>query len=340
MNYNLLIIFLLINIPLIFFYKKLIIFFNLYDKPDKNRKLQKKPVPLTGGLIIIYNFIIFSFINFFFDIKLFDIRFLTNNQELLVIFVFPLIFYFFGYLDDKYNINANTKFIILSILIILAIFLDDRFVINELNFSFLKHPIKLINFSIFVTLLCCLLFINALNMLDGIDLQVGTYVLIIFVIFIIKSILVNLFIILILSTLLFLYYNYKNKSYLGNSGVIFFGYLIAYSFIKTNNLNPNYFKADEIFIIMILPGLDLLRLFFYRIFNGKHPFKGDRNHIHHLLLKFFSEKKTYFIIQLFIIFSIIGYYLLYSKLYFIIILIFFYILLVYLLKKIPVTKNY
>ena len=36
---------------------------------------------------------------------------------------------------------------------------------------------------------------------------------------------------------------------------------------------------------MILPGLDLLRLTVMRILKGKNAFYGDRNHIHHLLIK-------------------------------------------------------
>ena len=32
---------------------------------------------------------------------------------------------------------------------------------------------------------------------------------------------------------------------------------------------------------MMLPGIDMLRLFLERILK-KNPFKGDRNHLHHL----------------------------------------------------------
>lgn len=333
MNYNLTIIFLLVNSPLFFFYKKVVFFLNLYDKADNFRKLQKKSVPLTGGLIICYNFIIFFFINHFYNLGIVDHIFISSNKEFFTLLVIPLIFYFFGYIDDKYNINANVKLVVLSIFITFAIFLDDKFIISKLNFSFLTFSIYLSNLSFFITLLCSLLFINALNMFDGIDLQAGSYVIVILIIFIIKSILINLSIVLIFSILLFLYYNYKKKSYLGNSGVLFLGYLVSYFFIKSNNLNSKIFNADEIFIIMFLPGLDMLRLFFYRIFNGRHPFKGDRKHIHHLLLSIFSEKKTYLILQAFIIFSITGYYLFYYKFYFIIILLFLYFFLINLLLK-------
>lgn len=333
MNYNLIIIFLLVNIPIFFFYKKIVFFFNLYDKGDNFRKLQKKSVPITGGLIICYNFIIFALINSFYNLKIIDPLFVSSKKDFFTIFVMPLFFYFFGYLDDKNNIGANVKLAVLSIFTIFTILFDNNFIINKLNFSFLEFPIYLLNLSIFITLLCTLLFINALNMFDGIDLQAGSYTIIILIILIFKSILVNLSILLILSILLFLYYNYKKESYLGNSGVFFLGYLISYFFIKANNLNQKIFYADEIFVIMLLPGLDMLRLFFYRIYNGIQPFKGDRKHIHHLLLNIFSEKKTYFILQVFIIFSIILYYLSDYKFYFIIFLLFLYFFFTNLLLK-------
>mgnify|MGYP001283371450 FL=1 len=35
---------------------------------------------------------------------------------------------------------------------------------------------------------------------------------------------------------------------------------------------------------MILPGVDMFRLFIIRIFSKKNPFYPDQNHIHHMLL--------------------------------------------------------
>jgi UDP-GlcNAc:undecaprenyl-phosphate GlcNAc-1-phosphate transferase len=68
--------------------------------------------------------------------------------------------------------------------------------------------------------------------------------------------------------------------------------------IKYNT--KNIFYVDEIFLLMLIPGLDLLRLCFYRIINNKHPFKGDRNHLHHIFLN-----KVGFTSYLFLTFSLI-----------------------------------
>ena len=45
-------------------------------------------------------------------------------------------------------------------------------------------------------------------------------------------------------------------------------------------------------MILLLPVLDLLRLFIVRIINKKSPFKPDQNHIHHILMRKFSYNQT------------------------------------------------
>ena len=77
-------------------------------------------------------------------------------------------------------------------------------------------------------------------------------------------------------------------------------YIIAYMFIKGYNLE-NLFSADEIFLIMLIPGADLLRCTIIRLFRGRHPFRGDREHLHFLSMEKIGYLKTYIVIQLLII---------------------------------------
>ena len=50
----------------------------------------------------------------------------------------------------------------------------------------------------------------------------------------------------------------------------------------------------------MVPGIDMLRLFMTRIYNRKNPFKGDLNHLHHLLKnKFKNLLKTNLILSLY-----------------------------------------
>ena len=45
----------------------------------------------------------------------------------------------------------------------------------------------------------------------------------------------------------------------------------------------DFIKSDEIVLLMFYPVVELVRLFFFRIYNNKNPFLADRSHIHHIL---------------------------------------------------------
>ena len=73
-----------------------------------------------------------------------------------------------------------------------------------------------------------------------------------------------------------------------DGGVYLLTIILSISLIYEHNINKNIYYVDEIFFLLLLPGLDLLRLTILRSLNSKNPFLGDRNHIHHLLINKFS----------------------------------------------------
>ncbi len=333
MSYNLILLCIMINIPLVVYSEKISKFFNVFDSSDGQRKFQKKPIPLIGGFIIYINFIFFLIINNFYNLEILDERFFQTNRELFSLIFGSFSFFFFGFLDDKYNFNANIKLFSVFIITLIIVMIDENLLVSNLKFESFSHIIELKNFSYFFTILCFLLFINALNMFDGINLQVGSYSILVLFIFSLKLVFLNFNLILIVALLFFLYLNYKNKAYLGESGVQLLGFIISYIVIKSYNFELGLFYIEEIFIIMALPGLDLFRLFCIRLLKGKHPFKGDMQHLHHLLMKKFDQKVTFFLIISFISITIISYdYIQYKFLF-----IFFYVLayssIIFYLKK-------
>jgi UDP-GlcNAc:undecaprenyl-phosphate GlcNAc-1-phosphate transferase len=306
--------------------------YNLFDKPDFVRKIHKLPVPLLGGLFLILNLLLIIFINKYIFLVF------TNNYfseyELLVFLCLCLFFYLLGFYDDKRNLSANYKLLMMAIAILLLIFTDKDLLIENLIFSFSENNFNLGIFSYFVTLLCFLLFINAFNMLDGINGQSASYLIFIFLILILKNVLVLFSTLMIINLFFFLILNFKNKAYLGDSGTLLAGYLISYIFVKNYNININKdFFVDEIFLIMSIPGYELLRLAIKRILEKKHPFKGDQSHIHHLLCNKFDVKIAYFTVQLLLIFPYGIYF--FSKSFYISVLssIFLYSLIIYKLPS-------
>jgi len=323
----------ILNIILILSFKNLSKKLKIEDRADGIRKFQQTPISLLGGSFILINIIVaFLFDYFLYNINLFN-NFISTNRELFSFVIGIFSFYILGLFDDKYNLSSNYKLLISTFLVIFFLLIDNNLLISKLEFSFSNHIIELKSFSFFFTILCFLLFFNALNMFDGINCQSGSYCILIFLIFLIRNIIPEFSLILILSILFFLILNYKNKIYLGESGVLILAFIISYIFVKISNDKNNYFLADEIFMIMALPGIDMFRLFILRIYNGKHPFSSDTKHIHHLVSKHFSKEKTFIFIFLYILTTTVCYFFVEFKLLYLIFYILIYLSIIFLLTK-------
>lgn len=260
---------------------------NLIDRPDNTRKLHTLPTPTLGGPVILS---LFSII--FFVLKLYEINIFDWSTLIALSLITSL-----GIIDDKFNINPNLKLLLLSVILILFFTQNQNLIVNELRFSSYSYVLNLNNFAIPFTILCCLLLINSLNMTDGKNGLCGSIQIIIlsFLIFFIlkdkheidldiKTL--NLDIILILFyisfLIIFLFFNFRGLVFLGDSGSYLGAFLISY-FILSTYQNSVSFNVEQILLLLILPGIDMLRVFIERIMNNKNPFIGDNNHFHHII---------------------------------------------------------
>jgi len=270
---------------------------NLIDRPDKNLKFHKNTSFTIGGLIFLINITII-FISSYFENK----SFFNIKDDLTFYGIFILIF-FVGYLDDKKNLSPNIKFVVLTFLISLCLFIEPTNQINSLYFSTIDKAISVENYSFFFTLLCYLLFLNAVNMFDGINLQLGLYSFLgLIYLFIYTQNFQYLY--LLIFFICFLILNFRGKIFMGDNGSLSIAFFFSYLFINNYNLEK-FQSVEQIFIFMAIPGIDMLRLFTVRLLNKKNPFKGDRNHLHHILKNSFGETKAAIYIFLLIIISVI-----------------------------------
>ena len=95
-------------------------------------------------------------------------------------FIFYNFFSYFGlgFMDDRFNFPASIKFVLLCGIILFILFFDSSLTIKLIKFSFLHKEFHLAQFSIF-SCFCFLVFLNAFNMFDGINLQSSSYSMII-----------------------------------------------------------------------------------------------------------------------------------------------------------------
>ena len=298
--------------------KKISKFINLYDRPNKKRKIHSLPTPSIGGIILVINLLLVGLINVFFKI-------LDFNYP--VFFFYALVIFFIALIDDIFDILPYKKFFLTSLVIFFFLLFNNEKLISRIIFDFYYLSIENYFISFFITWLCVMLLLNAINLYDGINGQLATYAIFVFTVFLYKNIFYDLSFFILFFLLFFLYYNLRGKIFLGDNGSFLIGFVIAFIVIS-NNSTANYLTGEKIFLLMFLPGIDMFRLFVERLINKKNPFIADSSHVHHLFIKKFSEKKLHFFNILAYVLPIILSYKM-NGLLLIIILIILYLLFIY-----------
>lgn len=253
-----------------------------FDHVASSRKIHKKPTSLLGGVYFFLNLVFYFLFSFYQQINNIDL-------SLYYLFIFISLIFFIGLIDDLKNLSANKKLLIFIITIGLFLFFSQDYLILGIKSFFIVYDFENIFLSIFLTIFCILLFINAFNMIDGINCLASSYI------FFICLFLLNpsdlLVRVLLLTNVMFFILNYKNKIFLGNNGSYLVSIILSLLIIKdyNNNLIVN---VDLIFFSMSIIGYDLLRVAIHRLSRGEHPFKSDNNHLHHYVLK--KQKNHFF----------------------------------------------
>ena len=306
-----------LTLIIFFFLKPISKIINIFDKPNE-RKIHKNPVPAIGGIIIFF-------------ILLINLIIFNNLKK--EIFLLASLFMLIGIIDDAIKISPNIRLLILSIFTFVFLSYFKDFNIEFLHIENIGK-INLNNYSIFFTVLSLLLFQNAMNMIDGINGLSGSIFLIIFIFIATKIGFSSFFILIIFVIIIFLIFNIMNKIFMGDAGIYFLSMLSGLIIIDMSNNNLIY--SEEIFLLMMLPGIDMLRLFFLRIINKKNPFNPDKLHIHHMLFnKLKSKAKTVLTIIMIYGFPILLKISLdFKTLYLIIIQLLFYLIIFYLIRDV------
>ena len=257
---------------------------NLIDTPGK-LSIHKSKALLFGG-IFLFSSLVFNYF----------IIYLNDGVLDKYISIYLLLFFFLiAIIDDIKNLDANLRLFFTVIACLIIFYFEPSLRINSLSFFFNNSVFINDNiiFSYTFSALCILLFVNAFNFIDGIDGLASSIGLSFFLYLIFKNFeIFEYYYVFIISIIIFLFLNLKDKVFLGDSGNYLISVSIAAILIKENYYNPTLYFAEEIFLLFIIPGIDMLRLFFIRILKNQNPLEGDKNHLHHKILKRFGKTKT------------------------------------------------
>lgn len=273
----------------------------LFDQPDE-RKIHQGVVPRLGG--IAFKPVMFFSVALMFGLcQLSGYSYMlegiaVESRSLSFGFCCIMLLYLVGIADDLIGIRYKDKFAVQSMCGVMMIAggmwinnLHGLFGIHELS-AWIGYPL---------TVLVIVFIINSINLIDGIDGLAsglcGATTLFYGVVFFLSH--EYIYAILSFATLgvlvPFFYYNVfgdankQKKIFMGDTGSLTVGMIICILCMKLLQCSPDTSTNLPNTLVLaysplLIPCLDVVRVYLHRVRNGKNPFLPDKNHIHHKLL--------------------------------------------------------
>lgn len=268
---------LFLTIGLVPVFKRMAFRMHLMDEPDA-RKVHVMPMPRSGGISMAIG----AFLPVLIWVPMDNlIRAIHMGCAIIVVF---------GIMDDVKNLRYSQKLFAQVAAALVVIFLGD------VSIKYLDPCLPGgVELPFFVSLPLTLLFIvgvtNAINLSDGLDGLAGGISMLSFVaigLFAYKCgdvIIATMSFAVAGAILGFLRYNtHPAVVFMGDAGSQMLGFLCVVFAIVLTQSNTPYSQVTPIFLIGF-PILDTLTVMAERIVKGGSPFKADKNHFHHKLMK-------------------------------------------------------
>ncbi|WP_207696791.1 glycosyltransferase family 4 protein [Enterococcus sp. DIV0212c] len=252
-----------------------------YDAPGE-RRVNTKNMPTAGGLSIYF---VFSF------------SCLVLFQSIIPVgYIWPIILgagivVATGLIDDIYELTPKKK--TLGILLgALVIYFVAEIRIDAVTLPFFGH-IDLSWFSLPLTLFWILAITNAINLIDGLDgLASGVSIISLTTIGVIgyfflhaKTVYIPIVIFALVASIagFFPYNFYPAKVFLGDTGALFLGFMIAVMSLQGLK-NATFITVITPMIILGVPITDTVYAIIRRLMNKRPISSADKMHLHHRLL--------------------------------------------------------
>lgn len=281
----------------------------LFDEPDE-RKIHRCVVPRLGGIA-------FKPVIFFSSALLLGVNISVGHYELLAeviaealplayAFCTVLMLYLVGIADDLIGVRYRAKFFIQIVCGVMLI--AGGVVFSDLHGMVSLYALP-VWFSYPLTVLVTVFIINAVNLIDGLDGLASGLCSIAFLSYGLAFTYFHEFVYAMLSfatlgvLIPFYYYNVfgkverGRKIFMGDTGSLTIGMMLCFLSVRLTNVAgtghpglPNPLVLA--FAPLLIPCLDVVRVYLHRVRKGKNPFLPDKNHIHHKLLDIGMKQRT------------------------------------------------
>lgn len=254
----------------------------LLDQPNA-RKHHIGSVPLIGGLSIFIGLTVGAV--YYGHFEHFSWMLLGTAAVLA----------FLGALDDRNDLSVRSRLVVQATAILIMIATTGIYV-HRLG-HVLGFEVDLGWFGIPLTVIAVIGLLNAFNMMDGIDglagglgwMSIGSILLFNSQVSHAKPhgvlVIVTLLAVAILPFMMANLGMFGRKIFMGDAGSMMLGYLLAWTLIQLSQGSQPTLSASDVLWCVALPVFDTFAVMYRRIREGKSPFKPDRGHIHHILMR-------------------------------------------------------
>jgi UDP-GlcNAc:undecaprenyl-phosphate GlcNAc-1-phosphate transferase len=258
------------------------------DRPRLDRHIHSKPIPRLGGVAIFSSFAVVVGLSLI-AVRVWPIANTPSIGRVLAILVPAFLIFLLGLYDDLRAVSPYAKLAVQAIAAIVLYY--GGLGIHRLDLVSTRHDLPPL-VGVCLTALWVMLITNAFNLIDGLDgLAAGSALFSTLVVLILSLVIPNptvtyLAIALAGATLGFLPFNFQPASiFLGDCGSLFIGFMLSALALEGSQKAPTMVAVAIPVVSFGLPILDVLLAIFRRLLGYKPLFRGDREHIHHKLLR-------------------------------------------------------
>ncbi len=281
----------------------------IVDNPDA-RKLQKEPIPILGGVAVMFGAVLGISCTAVFPETVF-------NDTIVLIIAVMMVMLYTGTMDDILELTPRLRFLI-EIMSVCALIFIGGFRLDDLHglwgVSVLPDWV-----AVPLTVFACVGIINAMNLIDGVDGLSSGFCITACAIFSAVFFKAGDMMMFILSMALigalipFFMHNVfgeRSKMFIGDGGTLVMGAVMSIFVVRVLGVGSPvaqfWDKSHEgmsavafTLAVLCVPVFDTLRVMVTRMLQGRSPFHPDKTHLHHMFIDLgFSHVGTTFSIIL------------------------------------------
>ncbi len=270
------------------------------DYPGE-RKLQLEATPRLGGVAIVAGWALGAMAVVM--AKWSSWSFGVGRSELVALAVGTLLVFLVGVLDDIFGVSVSQKFLVELVAAYLLVHIGWSFQVLALPGL---GNVELGIFGELVSVVWIVGVTNAINLLDGLDgLASGVVAIVATGLWIYAVDLDNLLVVVLMAAMVgaslgFLRHNWAPaRIFMGDSGSLTLGFLLAAMSVQSSLKAPAAVAILVPILALGLPVMDTLVVMLVRFLGRPHGlfaerflamFRGDRNHLHHMLEPFMAQR--------------------------------------------------